>query len=119
MSNEAARAALRERAGRALALVPTGLDLGGVEVHVRALPFRQSMKVRRDHQDDDEDTAEARILILCLCDSDGNLLLDPLNDEDLELIVAQKQSDFWIAVGTALQESQTPPGKASAQTTSS
>lgn len=118
MANEAARAALRERAATPLPLVPTSLDLGGVKVHVRALPFRQSMQIRRENPDDDADMAEARVLVQCLCDAEGELLLDPLDVDDLQLILDQKQSDFWIAISNAIGESQ-GPGKASAQTTSS
>lgn len=118
MSNEAARAALRERAAQPLPLVKTTLVLGGVEVYVKALAFRESMRIRRDNPDDDQDVAEARLLVRCLYDAEGNLLLDSLNDEDLQLIVDQKHQDFWIAVSAALGES-SGPGKASAQTTSS
>lgn len=118
MSNEAFRAGMRERRDAPLPLVKTALEINGVKVFVRALPFRQSMQIRRDHQDDDQDTAEARIIVQCLCDSEGNLLLDPLNDEDLDLIIGQKHSDFWLGVTNALAESGAP-GKASAQTTNS
>lgn len=124
MSNEAARAALRERAETPLALVKTPLVLGGVEVYVRALPFRQAMKLRRDHPDTDlpedqrDDIAQARVVVRALFDSAGELLLDPLSDDDLQIILDQKHSDFWLAVSAALVESE-GPGKASTQTTSS
>ncbi len=118
MANEAARAALRERAETPLPLVKTELVLGGVEVYVRALPFRQSMRIRSENQGDDNDVAEARIIVRCLYDAEGELLLDPLDPQDLALITEQKHSDFWVEVSKALAEGASP-GKASAQTQSS
>jgi hypothetical protein len=117
MANEAARAALRERAATPLPLVRTEIVLGGVEVYVRALPFRQAMRIRAENPDDDDDTAEARIIVRCIYDSEGELLLDPLDPQDLEVITAQKHQDFWIQITRALAEGASP--KASAQTTSS
>lgn len=117
MANEAARAALRERADSPLPLVKTDLVLGGVEVYVRAVPFRQSMRIRAENPGDDDDTAEARIIVRCLCDAEGELLLDPLDAQDLEMITAQKHQDFWIAISKALAEGASP--KPSAQTQSS
>ncbi len=118
MANEAARAALRERADTPLPLVKTELVLGGVEVYVRPLPFRQAMRIRSENPGDDNDTAEARVIVRCLYDSEGELLLDPLDPQDLEVITAQKHQDFWVAISQALAEG-AAPGKASAQTTSS
>jgi len=117
MANEAARAALRERAATPLPLVKTEIVLGGVEVYVRALPFRQAMRLRADNPDDDSDTAEARVIVRCLYDSEGELLLDPLDPQDLAVITEQKHQYFWISISQALAEGSSP--KASAQTTSS
>ncbi len=116
MSNETAREALRARA-KPYALVESKVDLGGVKVYVRALPFRQQVALRQEQEEDDQ-TTQARVLLHCLFDSEGNLLLDPLSDDDLALLREQPDADFWVGVGEALKES-ADRGKASAQTTAS
>jgi hypothetical protein len=71
MANEAARAALRERAATPLPLVKTDLVLGGVDVYVRALPFRESMQIGARTRTTTTTPAEARVIVRCLFDSEG------------------------------------------------
>jgi hypothetical protein len=118
MSNPEAVAALLEQAKEELPLVATALKFGTVDVWVRALPFRESMKMRRQYPQDDEDVAQARVLLRCIVDAEGVPLFDYLDPAHIEALLAQKRGSFWMGVSNALTESG-EPGKASAQTTSS
>lgn len=100
-------------------MVKTDLLLGEAEVHVRALPFREQMKVYNDNAQLDRRQVEAMLIARCTYDQHGELIFDPLDEDHINLIIEEKFQDFWTAITNAMAESGASPGKASAQTPSS